>query len=222
MAKSEFRGHQVNWDPSLFFQMEFKDKRTGGTTRIFDLTKDGYVSLAIQCGATELAERFEHFSSLPITENVNEKKSKISTTPRTSGAVGTLIPNGENSESEENANEISRRYLHIAVASASVTISGVHVERAIEITSQTIRRKYPVPSDQLIQLAGTTALKQAIQATLHIKKGELDRIARETLKIKSDASRPIVTVEDESDVTEPEEPGLSPEELAKREKELMG
>jgi hypothetical protein len=208
MVKSEFRGHRVDWDPSLFFLMEFKDKRTGGTTRIFDLTKDGYISLAIQCGATELAERFEHFSSLPITENVNEKKSKIST------------PN--DGESEENANEVSRRYLHIAVASASVTISGVHVERAIEITSQTIRRKYPVPSDQLVQLAGTTALKQAIQTALHIKKGELDKIAREQLKIKSDASRPIVTVEDETDVTEPEEPGLSPEELAKREKELMG
>ena len=222
MVKSEFRGHQVDWDPSLFFLMEFKDKRTGGTTRIFDLTKDGYISLAIQCGATELAERFEHFSSLPITENINEKKSKISTPKAFDAASGTLIPNGENSESEENTNEVSRRYLHIAVASASVTINGIHVERAIEITSQTIRRKYPVPSDQLVQLAGTTALKQSIQTALCIKKGELDRIARETLKIKSDASRPIVTVEDEADVTEPEEPGLSPEELAQKEKELMG
>ena len=223
-----FRGHKVNWDPSLFFLMEFKDKRTGAVTRIFDLTKDGYVDLAVQCNATELSERFEHISVHPLTENSDEKKSKITNTPELNPvnkmSTGYAVSIGVQpaTESEENHTERSVQYLVVAVSSASVTINGIHVERAIEITSQTIRRKRPVSPDQLTQLAGTTALKQAIQTALRIKKGELDKIARDILKIKPEHGVTVVTVED-GDVPEPEEgPKIDPEELARKEKELMG
>ena len=204
--------------------MDFTDRKTGQHTLLYDLTKDGYIDLAMQCGATELSERFGHYSAIPISENTEDKKSKILTGPPMTYHPNvtpiTPVSSPQHTESDVNTTDKTTTYLHIAVASASVTIGKIHVERSIELTSQSIRRKKPVPADQLVQLAGTTALKQAIQTALGIKKGEMDRIARDYLGLKPERSTHVVTVEDAITSNEPDE--LSPEELAKKEAELMG
>ena len=202
MKTTKFKGRDITFDPSLFFPMNFK-----GTT-IFDLTVDGYVDLAHQCGLTRLDTKVEHFGGYSLNNNKTEKKSEISTN----------MDNRQDTTHENKLNETTG-YVFVCAVSASVTINGITASRVVELTSQTVRRSNtgkpkPVNADQIVQLAETTALKQAIKRALNIKKGDIDKIAK-SIGIKPDNTSKIVTIEDEADTVEPEELSRNADEIAK-------